>query len=198
MKKRMISLLLALVMCTAICIPTYAYDEPVESALRVSESGSRALQSRSEMISILMDKAGYSYADAVQASIAYSPNSRTAQERWIKYYVNSSYEIEVGCLVWVESGGGHSNFGEIIDSWSAASGPGTYSWNEFYTRVEVTGTYNTSLRFRSRGALEVTYNRNVDTGIDISGLNLSASVGYIEYYRKTVSIDRTWSVGDPY
>lgn len=47
------------------------------------------------------------------------------------------YTIEVGCLVEIECGSGHCNFGDIIEKWSKAAGSGDYVWDDFYTYAEV-------------------------------------------------------------
>ena len=107
------------------------------------------------------------------------------------------YEIEVGCLIEIECGSGHCNFGDVIEKWSAATGSGDYTWDEFYVYVEVGPPFATSINFRARGNLEVTTTTSSSAGFEAAGFSVVGSVSTQYIYRKTVSIDETWTVGDP-
>lgn len=85
---------------------------------------------------------------------------------------------------------------EIVETWSEASGSGEYTWNSFYVTATVEGTLADSIYFQSRGTLEVAVDSSMSGGFEAAGFSISATVGTTTYFRKTISIDDTWSTGD--
>ena len=106
MKKRLIGAAMAAIMCLIVAIPAYATNDPqnVNSGSKVMDitsQGYRIVQNN-EAVSLLMEKKGYSYADALQVVDDAVTRGVTLGERWIKYPAGMGYEIEVGCLIEVE------------------------------------------------------------------------------------------------
>lgn len=196
--KKVLSIILSLVMLLSMSVTAFAAnDVQQESAtMDIVEQGYRIVQ-KNEAISILMEKKDYSYNDALKAVEQASTRGVSYGERWIKYDAGMGYEIEVGCLIEIECGSGHCNFGDVIEKWSAATGSGDYTWDEFYVYVEVGPPFATSINFRARGNLEVTTTTSSSAGFEAAGFSVVGSVSTQHIYRKTVSIDETWTVGDP-
>ena len=200
--KKAISIILALLMICSLSATAFAADNGVACGfdtaeeLPIATQGYRTLQ-LNEAVEDLMEKADYSYLDAQQLVDAYSTRGVTLGERWVKYDAGKGYTIEVGCLVEIECGSGHCNFGDIIEKWSKAAGSGDYVWDDFYTYAEVGPPYKTSIRFRTRGNLEVTVSASSSAGFEAAGFSLVGSVSTSRIYRKTISVDKTWTVGDP-
>ena len=196
--KKVLSIILSLVMLLSMSVTAFAAnDVQQESAtMDIVEQGYRLVQ-KNEAISILMEKKDYSYNDALKAVEQASTRGVSYGERWIKYDAGMGYEIEVGCLIEIECGSGHCNFGDVIEKWSAATGSGDYTWDEFYVYVEVGPPFATSINFRARGNLEVTTTTSSSAGFEAAGFSVVGSVSTQHIYRKTVSIDETWTVGDP-
>lgn len=201
MKKRLIGAAMAAIMCLIVAIPAYATNDPQNvnsgsEGMDITSQGYRIVQNN-EAVSLLMEKKGYSYADALQVVDDAVTRGVTLGERWIKYPAGMGYEIEVGCLIEVECGSGHCNFGDVIDTWSAASGSGDYTWDEFYVYAEVGPPFDTSINFRARGNLEVTTTTSSSAEFEFAGfISIGGSVSTEHIYRKTVSIDETWTTGD--
>lgn len=199
MKKRLVTLFLVLTVCLTMVIPAYAANNMQQTpreTMDIADQGYRIVQNN-EAISILMEKKDYSYADALHVIEQASARGVTLGERWIKYDAGMGYEIEVGCLIEIESGSGHFNFGDVIERWSAATGSGNYTWDEFYVYAEVGPPFDTSINFRAKGNLEVTSSTSSSVGFEAAGFSIVGSVTTQYIYRKTVSIDETWTVGDP-
>ena len=196
--KKVLCIVLSLVMLLSMSVTAFAVnDVQQESAtMDIVEQGYRIVQ-KNEAISILMEKKDYSYNDALKAVEQASTRGVSYGERWIKYDAGMGYEIEVGCLIEIECGSGHCNFGDVIEKWSAATGSGDYTWDEFYVYVEVGPPFATSINFRARGNLEVTTTTSSSAGFEAAGFSVVGSVSTQHIYRKTVSIDETWTVGDP-
>ena len=201
MKKRLITLFLAFAVCLTMVTPAFAANDlqqvQGEGEELVSISQRYRMVQNDEAISILMEKKGYSYADAQQVVEGVLTEGVSLGERWIKYDSGMGYTIEVGCLIEIECGSGHCNFGDVIEKWSKASGTGDYTWDEFYVYVEVGPPFATSINFRSRGNLEVTVATSSSAGFEAAGFSVVGSVSTSTIYRKTISIDETWTVGDP-
>ena len=199
--KKVLCIVLTLVMLLSMSVTAFAANDeqqtPRESAtMYIAEQGYRIVQ-KNEAISILMEKKDYSYNDALQVVEQASTRGVSYGERWIKYNAGMGYEIEVGCLIEIECGSGHCNFGDVIEKWSAATGSGDYTWDEFYVYVEVGPPFATSINFRARGNLEVTTTASSSAGFEAAGFSIVGGVSTQYIYRKTVSIDETWTVGDP-
>lgn len=199
--KKVLCIVLSLVMLLSMSVTAFAANDvqqtPKKSAtMDIVEQGYRIVQ-KNEAISILMEKKDYSYNDALKAVEKASTRGVSYGERWIKYDAGMGYEIEVGCLIEIECGSGHCNFGDVIEKWSAATGSGDYTWDEFYVYVEVGPPFATSINFRARGNLEVTTTTSSSAGFEAAGFSVVGSVSTQHIYRKTVSIDETWTVGDP-
>ena len=199
--KKILSVILVTVMLLSMSVTAFAANDvqqtPRKSAtMDIVEQGYRIVQ-KNEAISILMEKKDYSYNDALKAVEQASTRGVSYGERWIKYDAGMGYEIEVGCLIEIECGSGHCNFGDVIEKWSAATGSGDYTWDEFYVYVEVGPPFATSINFRARGNLEVTTTTSSSAGFEAAGFSVVGSVSTQYIYRKTVSIDETWTVGDP-
>ena len=119
--KKAISIILALLMICSLSATAFAADNGVACGfdtaeeLPIATQGYRTLQ-LNEAVEVLMEKADYSYLDAQQLVDAYSTRGVTLGERWVKYDAGKGYTIEVGCLVEIECGSGHCNFGDIIEN----------------------------------------------------------------------------------
>jgi hypothetical protein len=171
-------------------------SSPSENELVVLSSGTRNLEAN-DAVSLLVTKAGYSYDEAVQLCNHLEARGVSLGERWIVYDAGMGYSIEVGCLIEIECGSGHCNFGDVIEKWSNARGSGDYDWVPFYVYAEVGDPYDTSINFRSRGNLEVTVATSSSAGFEAAGFSVVGSVSTTTTYRKTISINETWTVGDP-
>lgn len=199
--KKVLCIVLSLVMLLSMSVTAFAANDVQQTPRKIAtmdivEQGYRIVQ-KNEAISILMEKKDYSYNDALKAVEQASTRGVSYGERWIKYDAGMGYEIEVGCLIEIECGSGHCNFGDVIEKWSAATGSGDYTWDEFYVYVEVGPPFATSINFRARGNLEVTTTTSSSAGFEAAGFSVVGSVSTQYIYRKTVSIDETWTVGDP-
>lgn len=199
--KKVLCIVLSLVMLLSMSVTAFAANDVQQTPRKIAtmdivEQGYRIVQ-KNEAISILMEKKDYSYNDALKAVEQASTRGVSYGERWIKYDAGMGYEIEVGCLIEIECGSGHCNFGDVIEKWSAATGSGDYTWDEFYVYVEVGPPFATSINFRARGNLEVTTTTSSSAGFEAAGFSVVGSVSTQYFYRKTVSIDETWTVGDP-
>ena len=199
--KKVLCIVLSLVMLLSMSVTAFAANDVQQTPRKIAtmdivEQGYRIVQ-KNEAISILMEKKDYSYNDAMKAVEQASTRGVSYGERWIKYDAGMGYEIEVGCLIEIECGSGHCNFGDVIEKWSAATGSGDYTWDEFYVYVEVGPPFATSINFRARGNLEVTTTTSSSAGFEAAGFSVVGSVSTQYIYRKTVSIDETWTVGDP-
>lgn len=199
--KKVLCIVLSLVILLSMSVTAFAANDVQQTPRKIAtmdivEQGYRIVQ-KNEAISILMEKKDYSYNDALKAVEQASTRGVSYGERWIKYDAGMGYEIEVGCLIEIECGSGHCNFGDVIEKWSAATGSGDYTWDEFYVYVEVGPPFATSINFRARGNLEVTTTTSSSAGFEAAGFSVVGSVSTQHIYRKTVSIDETWTVGDP-
>ena len=199
--KKVLCIVLSLVMLLSMSVTAFAANDVQQTPRKIAtmdivEQGYRIVQ-KNEAISILMEKKDYSYNDALKAVEQAPTRGVSYGERWIKYDAGMGYEIEVGCLIEIECGSGHCNFGDVIEKWSAATGSGDYTWDEFYVYVEVGPPFATSINFRARGNLEVTTTTSSSAGFEAAGFSVVGSVSTQYIYRKTVSIDETWTVGDP-
>lgn len=193
--KKFVSLILSFAMVLAMAIPSAAAAEiTTENTLTVVDQGYRTLQSN-EVISVLTEKCGYSYADALEVANTAATRALTLVERWIHYEIYS-YVIEVGCLIYTECGGGHCNFGEIVETWSVAASSGSYTWAPSYVYAEVTGLYADSINFRSRGNIEVTTTPSLAGGFEALGFVAEMVSSSVYICRLPVVINETWTVGD--
>lgn len=195
--KHILSLCLSVIMIVTLTVPcfaveTYIGDSP--TATVVSET-TRVLD-KNDAISALMLRSGLSYNEAV---LEYSNTKRGLEryeERHITYNAGNGWYVEVGCLVKVQCGGGHCNFSEVVNTWSKAYGSGQHTWDAFYTYATIEGQYDDTLRFQTRGNLEVATNKSDCAGFAGAGFSYSHSSGSTMYYRKTISINQTWTTGD--
>ena len=109
--------------------------------------------------------------------------------------IGAGYVIQTGAYALVATGSGHSNFVSIANDWSAASGSGNYSWNEFFMHSRIGGPYRNALILASRGALEVTINSSLQGTIGVNliaaNFSISSSTNNTITYRKVVDLDST-------
>ena len=122
--KKVLCIVLSLVMLLSMSVTAFAANDVQQTPRKIAtmdivEQGYRIVQ-KNEAISILMEKKDYSYNDALKAVEQASTRGVSYGERWIKYDAGMGYEIEVGCLIEIECGSGHCNFGDVIEKWSAA------------------------------------------------------------------------------
>ena len=195
--KKFISFVLALCLALSCSIVGLADSETPESQLEIIDTGERVL-TINEAAEVLIDKAGYSKSQAAEFYNEYSVSRGYVHvvERWIKYDAGMGYIIEVGCIVEQECGSGHCNYGDVLETWSEASGSGDYTWNPFYARAEVGPPFDTSITFTSRGTLEVAVGASVTAGFEAAGFSLAGELSGTYYMRKTVSIEDTFELGD--
>ena len=113
------------------------------------------------------------------------------EERYVHYNAGNGYTIEAGCLVRVQCGSGHCNFVEITEKWSKAIGSGSYTWDDFYTYANIEGTLKNTIRFKTRGNLEVATTESASAGFEAAGFTFGGSIGTTYHYRKTISFERT-------
>lgn len=199
MKKRAFTLLLTLVMCLSTCVPAMAAD--VESSREenpsVVEYGSRALDTEAA-IEVLMKKADCSYSEALSLCEQAAASGQDLVERWVVCSTVMNLKIEIGCLVEVQSGGGHSSFGEVRKTWSFIRNSGIYTWDPAYSNAEVGPPAKSTISFSTRGTLEV----DVDIGGSLekeliaSGFTAAGSVGQTIHYRYIASLAGTYKIGD--
>lgn len=117
----------------------------VESSSQVSapsnsENSIRVLTGN-DAITALMQRCDLSYPEAVQKNQENLLRNIRLEERHITVQAGAGYQVEVGCLVNVHSGGGHSNFGTVEQTWSLATGSGDYTWTQAYSSATVIGRY---------------------------------------------------------
>jgi len=169
--------------------------EITSESLIVVDYGSRIME-KSESIVALMESEDLSYNQAVLEYNELIARSQRLEERYITYDAGMGYLIEVGCQVKVSCGSGHCNFEEVIKEWSEASGSGAYTWNAYYVTVTIEGgTKKDTLRFQTRGTLEVAVDASATGGFEGAGFSLSGTIGGTYYYRKVISIDQTKMMG---
>jgi len=150
---------------------------------------------KAESIMALMSAKELSYADAADEYEALTARSERIEERMITYDAGAGCKIEVGCTVKVACGSGHCNFVEVLDSWSKAAASGTYTWDGYYATVTIEGTTKDTLRFQSRGAVEVAVSTSSSAGFEAAGFSVTNTVGNTVYLRKVVSINQTKKMG---
>ncbi len=199
MKKRALTLLLALVMCLSLCTPALAAETmPNEDGyLTIVSRGGRTLDMNSA-IEVLMEKANYSYNDALSAYRQATARGQTLVERWVVCDTVMNNQIEIGCLVEVHSGSGHSNFGEVEATWSILRTTGYYTWSPAYANAEVGPPYKTSITFSTRGNLERTVETTSTIGaqLEAAGFEVSGSITTTTTYRYTTSLSGKYTIGD--
>lgn len=197
--KKIIVTILSLIFAVTCSIPVFASDirddmESSQGSWRVVDAGTRILD-KSDSIIALMESENLSYNRAVQEYNELLASSQRLEERYITYDAGMGYLIEVGCQVKVACGSGHCNFVEVIKEWSEASGSGDYTWNAFYVTVTIEGNTSDTLRFQTRGTLEVAVESSMTTGFEAAGFSVSGTIGGTTYFRKTLSINQTKVMG---
>lgn len=199
MKKRALTLLLALVMCLSTCVPAMAAEvQPsIEEDFSVVEYGGRALDTESA-IEVLMEKADCSYSEALSLCTQAAARGQSFVERWVVCNTVMNNQIEIGCLVEVESGNGHSNYGEISKTWSFIRNSGVYTWDAAYNNAVVGPPFDTSITFSTRGTLERAVETSSSIGGELlaAGFTVSGTIGRTTYYRYTTSLTGKYSLGD--
>lgn len=188
--KKVGTFIISIAMLTIFAMPCLATDvcNSDLSNLKVISSTTNLL-SKAESITALMSNKGLSYNQALQEYTAMTARSERLEERYITYDAGMGYIIEVGCQVKVACGSGHCNFVEVIKEWSDATGSGSYTWKKFYVTVTIEGATKDTLRFQTRGALEVAVDSSTTGGFEAAGFSVSSTTGGTTYYRKTISIN---------
>ncbi|MBE5965846.1 MAG: hypothetical protein E7255_02580 [Lachnospiraceae bacterium] len=119
------------------------------------------------------------------------PRGYNNQEWYVVKDAGAGYSVEVGALVEMAVGGGHSNFHEVLDKWSVASGSGSYTWSPSYVSAELVSS--TELRLMSSGYIEVAIDvsETGSVGADLEFVNFERgkTIGSTTYYRKRISVD---------
>lgn len=197
--KKIIATILSLSLVATCLLPAFACTTPDDMDLsqisgRIVSTSSKILD-ESETIAALMDNNTLSYDQAAQEYNELVARSQRYEERYITYDAGMNYLIEVGCQVLVSCGSGHCNFVEVIKEWSEATGSGSYTWNAFYVTVTIEGVRKDTLRFQTRGSLEVAVDTSMTSGFELAGFSVSGTVGGTTYYRKSISIDQTKMMG---
>lgn len=200
--KKYLSIILSLVItftCSlsalASSTPNTGPIEPSYSSMQIVRSSSKVLN-ESESILALMESYNISYEQAYQQYAELRSGFQRLEERHITYDAGMGYLIEVGCQVKVACGSGHCNFVEVIKEWSEASGSGSYTWNPFYVTVTIEGGIKKdTLRFQTRGALEVAIDSSMSAGFEAAGFSVSGTIGRTTYFRKVMSINQTKMMG---
>ena len=156
---------------------------------------------REEAMQRLMETQSISRIEAMNVLGPIGVYGTGYQEAIITQDLGAGFKVEVGALLTTATGSGHSNFTEVITTWSAAAGSGAYTWTEYYDPIaEITGTTKNSVYLQVRGAIEV----NVDITLsgsatfmdllDKAEFELSLALGSTYTYRKVKTISGTYTM----
>ena len=195
---RTICAILTLAVAMSCIMSSFAMEPAVKTANKeTDEISAVANQGRilttSEAISTLMASEDLSYAEAVSEYDDMVAHSERIEERYVTCSLGAGYSVELGCTVTVQIGGGHCNFKTIHEKWSKASGSGSYTWDSYYVNAEITGRYDDAIHFTGRGAIEVRTTYSMSASMSAAGFSLSGTSGTTYIFRKTASLDKTWS-----
>lgn len=193
--KKIISIVLSFVLASTCSLPAFATSlsndiEVPQNSWRIVDAGAKVLN-KDESVIALMESKNLSYNEALQEYDQQVARLQRLEERYITYDAGMGYLVEVGCQVKVACGSGHCNYMEVIKEWSEASGSGDYTWNAFYVTVTIEGDLDDTLRFQTRGTLEVAVESSMTTGFEAAGFSVSGTVGGTTYFRKTISVNQT-------
>ena len=178
--KHILSFLLATVLLLAIDTTTIAAEQTSQS------------NKITQHVNILEGEEGINtIAEAVDKYNELRAGVDRVEERYVHYNAGNGYTIEAGCLVRIQCGSGHCNFVEITEKWSKAIGSGSYTWDDFYTYANIEGTLKDTIRFKTRGNLEVATTESASAGFEAAGFTFGGSIGTTYYYRKTISFEKT-------
>lgn len=186
--KRILSFLLATVLLLSIDTTTIA-AEPTSQSNKITQHVN--ILEGEEGINTIAEIYNISYNEAVDKYNELRAGVDRVEERYVHYNAGNGYTIEAGCLVRVQCGSGHCNFVEITEKWSKAIGSGSYTWDDFYTYANIEGTLKNTIRFQTRGNLEVATTESASAGFEAAGFTFGGSIGTTYYYRKTISFEKT-------
>lgn len=107
--------------------------------------------------------------------------------------------IELGCRVRVATGSGHSNFEEILSSWTGIVSSGIQEWNEFTHSAEIVGARKVSIDFYARGTIEVVITNATSSGFSVElleslGYSIETSSSKDWHIRKVVDLEGTYTM----
>ncbi|MCL4365602.1 hypothetical protein M1437_00010 [Patescibacteria group bacterium] len=154
-----------------------------------------AIKRVSEIDGISLEDAKKKVSQADSQDKVTALSGYTYAEYYTTKKLGAGYEVEVGSVVRMATGGGYSNFDTIISSWSVASGSGSYTWNKFHVSNQILNAGQ--LLLNSRGALEVKVDTSTTAGAQAgsellgASFSVSSTVGTTTYYRKTETIKET-------
>lgn len=205
LKKKMVSVLLAVAMVLGLGAPAFAAEEEQDKeGFVLVESESFDLTS-AEAVELLMEKKGYTRKDAeekvygTQNMMPYSTTAGTVSHNYQrKTYTHGGYSIEIGGLYEYWTNGQYRQINALIDMWTAAIGSGDYTWTEF-SLADTTASYPTGIStLMATGCIEVAVSTNVSSSVSAklldSGFTLGTSIGSTEYYRKVIDMTLTYKV----
>lgn len=123
-----------------------------------------------------------------------SPLAYTYGEYYVQESIGAGYKIEVGALMQMAEGGGHSQFYKVESTWSEAVGSGSYDWDHFYKQATILNAGQ--LRLATRGNIVVKVDTSTTAGANFgskligAGFEVSATQNKTTYYRKTASVSK--------
>lgn len=100
--------------------------------------------------------------------------------------LGAGYLVEVGSICQMDTISGHSEFRNIISSWSSSTGKGDYSWDIFFLHNHILNAGQ--LRLFSRGCIDD------PKYISTSSTDGTQKIGTTFHFRKTKTIDKTISL----
>lgn len=110
------------------------------------------------------------------------------------YTIADRYSVEIGGLWQTYNYGSFRQFNECVSCWTAATGSGSYTWEEIYV-LDVTESYpTTAVSLSARGVIEVAVDSSTSGGIQLGseliglGFERSDTVGFTTYFRYTETI----------
>lgn len=157
-----------------------------------------------EAVALLMEKKNISREEAENALLPDEDVLSTQSTKAVSYasryttYEWGPYEIEIGGFWLVYNEGSFREFESFKEAWTAASGSGSYTWDEYYV-TDVTVSYpSTAVYLSARGSLVVAVSSTSGSSLGAVLLGNSFSKDYSEgtttYYRRTEDLSFEWNL----
>lgn len=157
-----------------------------------------------EAIQLLIEKKHLTKEEATNilaASTLDSPMLRSGVTSFItrtQTYTHAFYSVEIGALYEYYTDGNNRQITRLVEMWTAASGSGSYTWNEFYL-TDVTPKYPCALStLMARGSIETAVDSSTSASVSAEllagGFEVSQTVGATTYFRKVVDLSLTYKV----